>query len=78
MVLLHQINTVFQEIFDDPRLVVSENTTPDDISDWDSVAHVKLVLSLEDLFGIQFTTEEVAGLHSVGDFMRALGSRQLV
>jgi acyl carrier protein len=73
---LSQLNSIFQEVFDDPGLALKPETGPEEIPDWDSVAQVKLVLAVEDAFGMRFTTEEVASLHCVGDFIHALNKRQ--
>jgi acyl carrier protein len=71
-----QVNLIFQEVFDDPELFVRPETSPSEIADWDSVAQVKLVLAIEEAFGIRFTTDEVASLHCVGDFITALNRRR--
>ena len=73
--MIDQLTAVFQDVFDDATLIIVPDTCPDDISDWDSVAQVKLVLAVEESFGIQLQTEEVAGLHSAGDFLTAIRSR---
>jgi acyl carrier protein len=76
MSAFNQLNSIFQEVFDDPDLTVTAETSPDQIADWDSVAQVKLVLTVEEEFGIRFTTDEVAGLHCVGDFIVVLDKRK--
>ena len=38
-----------------------------DVADWDSVAHVKLILSLEEEFGIRFSEDEVSSIQTVGN-----------
>jgi acyl carrier protein len=76
MSVINQLNSIFQEVFDDPALVVRPETSPSEIADWDSVAQVKLVLAIEEAFGARLTTDEVTGLHCVGDFMAALNGRK--
>ncbi len=72
----HRLNSIFREVFDDPTLVLRAQTSPNQIAGWDSVAQVKLVLAIEEAFGVRFTTEEVADLHCVGDFIAALNRRE--
>ena len=76
MSVINQLNSIFQEVFDDPALFVRPETSPGDIVDWDSVAQVKLVLGIEEAFGTRFTTDDVTGLHCVGDFIAALNRRK--
>jgi acyl carrier protein len=72
MPVLAQLNSIFQEVFDDPRLVVSADTNSGDLADWDSVAQVKLVLAIEEAFAVRFSGDELSSIHTVGDFMTAL------
>jgi acyl carrier protein len=73
--MMDQLATVFQDVFDDPALTIVPDTCPDHIPDWDSVAQLNLVLAIEDSFGIQLQTEDVASLHSAGDFLTAIRKR---
>jgi acyl carrier protein len=69
---LFVLQDMFRQVFDDDGLVVTEETSRRDIADWDSVAHVKLVLSLEEEFGIRFNEDEVSSVQTVGDFLAAI------
>ena len=73
--MIDQLTTVFQDVFDDPTLAIAPDTCPSHIADWDSVAQVKLVLAVEESFGVQLQTEDVANLHSAGDFLTAIRKR---
>ncbi len=72
MDLMIRVRNIFREIFDDDELFISEETMYSDIEDWDSIAHVKLVLAIEEEFGIRLTTEEVTSIKSVGGFVAAI------
>ena len=67
-----RLQQVFRETFDDPTLVVEDGTTASDVPDWDSLAHVSLVVAVEREFGIRFTAAEVSGLSCVGDLRKAI------
>jgi acyl carrier protein len=45
---------------------VTDRTTAADIEGWDSLAHVTLMFSIEQEFGIQFAGDEFATLSDVG------------
>ncbi len=66
------LQEIFRDVFDEPTLAITAATTPDDLEEWDSVAHVKLVLAVEEAFGIRLATAEVSEIRSVGDFLRAI------
>lgn len=50
---------------------LSDRTTAADVEGWDSLAHVTLMFSIEQEFGIQFAGDEFANLSDVGA-LRAL------
>jgi acyl carrier protein len=39
---------------------IQDNASPDSISNWDSLNHMNLVVSLEEEFNIRFTDEEIS------------------
>lgn len=66
------LQRIFRDVFDDESLAITPATSPDDVDGWDSVAQVKLVLSVESEFDFRFTTEEVTSIKNVGDFLSAI------
>jgi len=72
---LQKLQAIFREFFDDPTLVITPETSHATLPEWDSVAQVHLVLAVEEVFEMRFTTEEVAHIRSVADFLAALKAR---
>ena len=58
---------VIREMFGDDTLAIDGDTKAADVPGWDSVAHVELMIAVEERFGIRFTTGEAAGMNNVGD-----------
>ena len=44
--VFNKLNEIFREVFDDDEIEVSEETTSDDIEDWDSLEHINLVAAM--------------------------------
>jgi acyl carrier protein len=70
--VLSRVTDVFREVFDDEELTVARETTAADVSGWDSLMHVRLVLALEKAFGVRFSSSEVASLANVGELVDVL------
>jgi acyl carrier protein len=70
-----RIRRIFREQFDDDQLEIWYEMSPRDLPAWDSLMQVKLLIALEEEFGVQFTTAEAAELRSVGDFLCALAAK---
>ncbi len=64
--MLERIQTIFREVFDDDSLVLNDQMSQDTMADWDSFSQVKIMIGMEEEFGVKFTTEEVLEAHSVG------------
>ncbi len=67
-----KLNGVFGEVFDDDSIRVTDETTAADIEDWDSLAHMTLVSTVEEAFGIEFSLGEINGFKNVGEMMNAI------
>lgn len=67
-----QLTTIFRDVFDDPDLTLNREMTADDVSEWDSLSHVRLMLTIERVFRVKFTASQVGSLKNVGDLMDLL------
>lgn len=63
------VNEVFHDVFDDESIVVGEETTAEDIEDWDSLEHINLIAAIEQEFGIKFTMGQVVSMKNVGEMV---------
>jgi acyl carrier protein len=73
--ILERANKIFREVFDDDTIIVTEETTANDIEDWDSLMHINLVLAIEDDFGMKFSMGEVIKMKNVGEMAEILMER---
>lgn len=60
--LLHQ---TVSSVLGVPEAEVTAESSPDTISSWDSVAHLNLVMAVEEAFSVSFTPEEALDMTSV-------------
>lgn len=72
MDLRNELQEIFRKIFDDDDLVISNETTADDIEDWDSLTHMQLITEIEKRYQIRFTTAEIKKAADVGEFMAVI------
>lgn len=73
--IFEKLNEVFRDVFDDESIVVTEETTADDIEDWDSLEHINLIASVEQAFDIRFTMGQVVGMKNVGEMAEIIASQ---
>ena len=70
-----RLNEVFRDVFDDDEITVNEDTTADDIEDWDSLEHINLISAVEVEFGIRFKMGEVSSMKNVGEMVEIIKTR---
>ena len=73
--LKKRLTEVFRDVFDDDSIVITADTTADDIEDWDSIEHITLIGAVEDEFGMKFKMGEVSGMNNVGEMMKIIAAR---
>ena len=67
--ILDKLTTVFREVFFQPQFEIREETTAEDVKNWDSLNHVTMIFAAEKEFGVSFSTREIQGLKNVGDLV---------
>lgn len=65
--IIEQLTPIFRDVFDDEDLIIEKNTTAQDVDGWDSLAHIRLVISIEKTLGLRFSASEISGLVNVGE-----------
>ncbi len=69
------LNEVFRDVFDDEDIIVTAETTSEDIEDWDSLEHINLIVAVEKKFGMKFSMGEVTTMKNVGEMAEIIKSR---
>lgn len=59
------LHALIAEVLDLPAKTVTEDSSPETIPVWDSLANMTLMITLEETFGVTFLAEEIAMLTSV-------------
>lgn len=66
-----KLEVIFREVLD-PALVLSDDLDASQVPAWDSLNHITLIVEIEEKFGVELTTDELAGLLNVGDMIDLL------
>ncbi|MBW7992584.1 MAG: acyl carrier protein [Planctomycetes bacterium] len=70
-----KLTDIFRDMFEDSKLTIGPETMAKDIEDWDSLAHIQLLVAIEKAFEIRFNTGEVAGIANVGEMVELIARR---
>lgn len=67
--IYQRLTGIFQDVFDEDSIEVTPKLSADDVDGWDSLTHIRLILSIEKVFKIKFSTSEIGKLENVGDLV---------
>ena len=73
---LKQLTKIFRSVLDNDELTLNESMNLNDIEGWDSLGHVRLIMSIEKNFKIRFTGEEISNLENIGKIINLIYIKQ--
>lgn len=60
---------IFEDVMDVDPAQIRQTDTSDDIEDWDSLSHVRLMIAIERRFGQRFSNAEIEAIGNVADIV---------
>ena len=66
---------IFHCVFNDDSIVVRADLTANDVEGWDSLSHIRLVLTVERAFGVKFSAAEIGKLKNVAGLVDLVRSK---
>ena len=73
--ILNKVREAFKLAFDIDPQSVTMDTTASDISAWDSVGHLSLGSSLEEVFGISLDVDDLMEMENVREIVRIIAPK---
>jgi acyl carrier protein len=70
-----RLTQIFEDVFDEDSIVVTPELSAKDVDGWDSVTHIRLMLTVERAFKTKFSTTEMGKLKNVGDLVELIQAR---
>ena len=70
-----KLSEIFHSVFEDD-FVLSPQLSADDVDGWDSLTHLRLMISVQKAFGVKFSAAEVSELDNVGDLVKLIRAKR--
>jgi len=74
-IIYERLSNIFHDIFDDDSIVVIPTLSAQDVDGWDSLTHIRLLLTVEKSFKVKFTTTEINNLENVQGLVKLIAAR---
>lgn len=66
---------IFEDVFDEDSIKLTPQLSAKDVDGWDSLTHIRLMLTIEKAFKIKFSTSEIGKLENLGDLVALIAAR---
>lgn len=63
-----ELTDIFEAVFYE-RIELTDSTCADDIEDWDSLAQITLIDSIEKKYSVKFVMKDIVNLKNVGEMV---------
>lgn len=73
--MYQKLTPIFREVFDDDSLVPHPRMTAAEVENWDSLSNIRLIVAIEEAFGVSFTTAEISGLKDVSELVAVVARK---
>jgi acyl carrier protein len=73
--MLNRVYKVFSDVLGVPIERISDETSPENTPQWDSLQAMNLVIALEAAFEVRFSTKEIVSMRTVGLVRKVLRNR---
>ena len=70
--IFEQLNEIFIDVLDLDECNLTDETSANDIEEWDSLSHIQLIVAIEKKFKFKFSSLEIMKWNNVGEMVNSL------
>ena len=75
MNIYEKLTEIFQDIFDNDDVIATPVLTAHDVEEWDSLSHIRVIVTIEEEFDIKFSVSEIVELNNVAEMVALIESK---
>ena len=73
--VLKELKEIFIDVLYKEDIELYDETTANDVEEWDSLAHIHLVVAIERHFKIRFGSKEIQSWENVGEMLDCISNK---
>ena len=67
-----KLTIIFRDVFEDESIIVTEQMTAAEVTNWDSLSNVMMIVNVEKTFNIKLKLKEIINMKNVGDLISTI------
>ncbi len=73
--IIKKLENLFVDVFELEECKLTDETSANDIEEWDSLSHIQLIVAIENAFNIKFTAAEIMKWTNVGEIVNSIAEK---
>lgn len=73
--IMGKLTTIINDTFDS-NYSIDQDSSAEDIDEWDSITHIELIAKIEEVFSLRFALSELQDLQNVGEMAKLIIEKQ--
>jgi acyl carrier protein len=73
--IYRRLTDIFRKVFDEDDIRVTPELSAKDVDGWDSLTHIRLIMTVEKAFNVKFSTSEIGKFENVGSLAELIKTR---
>jgi len=73
--ILTEVQDIFRDVLDNEEIVLTPETTANDVEDWDSLSHIQLIVAIEKKLKVKFTSKEILSWSDISEMIDCIASK---
>ncbi|MBE6259914.1 MAG: acyl carrier protein [Prevotella sp.] len=73
--IFEKLNEIFIDVLDLDECELTDESSANDIEEWDSLSHIQLIVAIEKAFKIKFTSLEIMRWKNVGEMVDSISEK---
>lgn len=74
--IYRKLSKIFEDVLDlDETPKLTDDTSANDVEEWDSLSHIQLVVAIQNEFNIKFTSSEIQQWNKIGGLVDSINNK---
>ena len=70
--IFSEIQSIVCKVINDEKIIIKMESKASEIEGWDSLAHIRILVSIEKLYSIKFNLSEMQNVKDISEFVRLI------